>query len=75
MITDEQTYKLEKAIQLIEDTLRLQNETNSRVMAVWLSVAGDYCSEVAKELRPVEYSGNPDNNPRKDVDIFHAPSI
>ena len=52
-MTDKQTYKLKKAIQNIEDTLRLQNETNLRIMAVWLSVAGDYCNEVAKEIKEV----------------------
>lgn len=50
-MTPRQIYKLEKAIQNIEDTLRLQNETNPRIMAIWLSVAGDYCNEVADELK------------------------
>lgn len=49
-MTNKQTYKLEKAIQNIEDALRLQNETNSRIMSVWIKVAGDYCYEVAEEL-------------------------
>ena len=52
-MTPRQTYKLEKAIQNIEDTLRLQNETNPRIMAIWLGVAGDYVYEVKKEIEKI----------------------
>ena len=54
-MTDEQTYKLEKALQHIEDVLRLKTmpNTNIRVLATWLKTAADSCNEVAEEIKEV----------------------
>lgn len=49
-MTYEQKYKLLKAIENIKDTINLEQETNSCILSVWLSVTGDYCKEVAKEI-------------------------
>lgn len=49
-MTDKQKYQLEKAIQLIEDALRNKEDSNLKFLAVGLSVAGDYCKEIAKEI-------------------------
>ena len=49
-MNNRQTYRLEKAISLIEDALRLQNETPPKITSTWLRVAGNYCNEVAEEL-------------------------
>ena len=53
-MTNQQVYKLEKVISLVEDTLRPQNETNDRVLAIWLKVAGDYCNEVAEDILKIK---------------------
>ena len=48
-MTDEQRYKMEKAIELIKDVLT-HDATNTAILATWLGVAGDYCHEVADEI-------------------------
>jgi len=48
-MTEAQTKKLEAAKDLIESAL-LGVSTNQKVVATWLSVAGDYCKEVAEKL-------------------------
>ena len=50
-MNDQQTHKLEKAIQLIEDALRLQNKTDTRVICAWLNIAKNSCDRVAEELK------------------------
>lgn len=50
-MTREQTYRLEKAVENIEDALRLKDEDNSRIMSICLNVAGNYCKEVAGEIK------------------------
>lgn len=47
-MTPEQKYKLNKAIELIRDSI--ESETNNRILSVWLLVAGDYCNEIAEEI-------------------------
>ena len=47
-MTEEQKYKLEKAKELIEDSL--DDRVDYKFISVWLSVAGDYCKDVSKEL-------------------------
>jgi len=42
-----QESRLEKTIKLLEDALNIDN----KAVSVWLSVAGDYCKEVAEELK------------------------
>lgn len=49
IMTDKQKYQLEKAIELIEDALS-NEDANLKFLAVGLSVAGDYCKEIAKEM-------------------------
>jgi len=48
-LTEEQRYKLNKVIELVNDSLD-EREYNFKIISVWLSVAGDYCEEVAKEI-------------------------
>lgn len=48
-MTEEQIYKLRKAIELINDSLRSES-VNVKIISTWLSVAGGYCKEVAKEI-------------------------
>ena len=55
IMTEEQKYKLQKAIYLIEDALN-NKDTNLKFLAIGLSVAGDYCKEIAKE------TGNNESN-------------
>ena len=50
-MTDKQKYQLRKAIELITDSINLFQKTKSKHIDIWLSVAGDYCKEVAKEIR------------------------
>jgi len=47
-MTDGQKYKLGKAKELIEDSL--DDCDDYKFISVWLSVAGDYCKDVSKEL-------------------------
>jgi len=47
-MTYEQTRKLQQAMLLIQDAIK-QN-VQSKYKTVWLSVAGDYCKEVAEAL-------------------------
>jgi len=47
-MTKEQEYKLRKAFGLILDSL---NQSDEPKISTWLSVAGDYCKEVAEELK------------------------
>ena len=42
--------KLIQALELIESTIKYDKE-DLRIPAVWLSVAADYCRDVAKELK------------------------
>ena len=48
-MTDNQRYKLEQAIELIQDVLT-HDATNTAILATWLGVAGDYCHEVAEDI-------------------------
>ena len=47
-MTDEQRYKLEKALLLISDVI--SRDAENKLKSVWLSVAGGYCKDVADEL-------------------------
>jgi len=47
-MTYEQTRKLQQAMLLIQDAI--EQNVQSKYRAVWLSVAGDYCKQVADEL-------------------------
>jgi hypothetical protein len=49
-MTNRQIYRLEKAVSLIEDVLRLQNEPELKNFTIWLNVAGNYCKEVVGEI-------------------------
>lgn len=50
----EQKYKLQKAIELITDSINHFEDESMLYVSVWLSVAGDYCKEVAKEMEENE---------------------
>jgi len=50
-MNDQQKYELEKAKELIEDSLICQNTRSNKILSTWLSVAGDYCRQVAEELK------------------------
>jgi len=49
-MTKEQKYKLARAISLIEESQRYKGD-NHKVLSTWLRVAGDYCQEVAEEVK------------------------
>ena len=49
-MTNEQKYKIQKVVELATDTLNNYQNTDPKIISVWLSVAGDYCNEVAKEI-------------------------
>lgn len=49
-MTEEQKYKLRKAAELITDSIKQYQDTNPKIISVWLSVAADYCHEIAKEM-------------------------
>lgn len=49
-MTEEQKYKLRKTAELIADSMKQYQGTSPKIISVWLSVAGDYCHEVAKEM-------------------------
>lgn len=51
VLTDEQQYSLKRAIGLIEDSLNYEKNTSPKVLATWLSVAGDYCEDAVKTLK------------------------
>lgn len=49
-MTNEQKYKIQKVVELATNTLNNYQNTKPKIISVWLSVAGDYCNEVAKEI-------------------------
>ena len=49
-MTDKQKYKLRKAITLITNSLDLEESTNPKILSVQLSVASDYCKEIANSF-------------------------
>ena len=49
-MTEEQRYKLERVLILVRDSLEQYQNTDNKIISVWLSVAGDYCKEVADEI-------------------------
>ena len=54
-MTHEQIYKLQKAMELINDSIgntnMLRPSIKLKIISTWLSVAGDYCKQVAEELK------------------------
>ena len=49
-MTHEQVFKLEKAMELISDSIK-RSDASRKIVSVWLSVASSYCKQVAKELK------------------------
>ncbi len=49
-LSDRQIFRLERAIRLIEDTLRSFKAYDAKVLNTWLAVAEDYCREVRDEI-------------------------
>ena len=51
-LLEEQRYKLNKAIDLISDSIlrASRGEAKPKIISTWLSVAGDYCHEIAEDL-------------------------
>lgn len=49
-MNDEQKHKLRKVLELVENILGKEDDMNFQFSSVELSVAGDYCKEVAKEI-------------------------
>jgi hypothetical protein len=49
-MTKEQKYKLQKAIESITDSLKEEKVTDPKIISIWLSVASDYCREVAGKI-------------------------
>ena len=45
----EQIYKLEQASVLIADTVHT-DLTDPKILSTWLSVAGNYCHQIAREV-------------------------
>ena len=49
-MTGLQIYKLEKAIELIQDGLKYEKISRPKIIKTWIRVAADYCREAADEI-------------------------
>jgi hypothetical protein len=53
-MTKEQIYKLEQALELIQDSIGYEKISRPKIISTWLRVAGNYCREIASEIAEVK---------------------
>ena len=48
-----QIIKLKAVMIMVQDSIRALRQDELKVIPIWLSVAGDYCHEIAEELKKI----------------------
>lgn len=49
-MTEQQIYKLEQALELIQDSIAYEKISTPKIIATWLRIAATYCQEIAAEI-------------------------
>lgn len=53
-MTKKQIYKLELAIESIQDSIAYEKVSTPKIISTWLRVAATYCREIADEIAEVK---------------------
>lgn len=49
-MTKKQIYKLELAIESIQDSIAYEKVSTPKIISTWLRIAATYCQEIANEI-------------------------